>query len=99
MTLSKAQECIDGLQRSGGYAVSFEWIEGGMLRSDHFPDVHPRFGNEQGIPTEAQAWSMAREFAAAMKGKVCNVYVIRADNFVPVVGYRDRMIMNRPEAS
>ena len=92
MTLKQAMEHITAKQ---GFAVCFEWIDGGVLRSDHFPDTHPTWGREAGIATEEEAWDLARRFAKAMPGRVCNVYVIHAHTFTPVGGYQERMIVNR----
>ncbi len=74
-----------------GFMVSFDWKDGGILRSDHFPDKH---GGEPLIPTEKEAWLMAAEFARAMRGKVVNIYVTKSD-FVPVDDYRKKYIENR----
>ena len=90
MRMAEAMKIIQG-EEEGGYMVSFEWKEGGMLRSDHFPDKH---AGEPLIPTEQEAWMLATEFARKMRGKVVNLYVLRA-NFSPVDGYRTRYIENR----
>ena len=79
------------INRRPGFAVSFEWYSDGRLRSDHFPDVH----REPGIVTEAEAWTLAETFADRMAGQVCNVYVVNAQDFVPVDGYKERKIDNR----
>lgn len=75
-----------------GYLVSFEWREDGMLRSDHFPDVH---GGEPPLPTEKEAWMLATKFALATRGKTCNLYVIEYPSFTPVKGYESKKISNR----
>lgn len=90
MKMAEAQAIIDG-KNTGGFMVSFEWKEGGMLRSDYFPDKH---GGETLISTEKEAWILAAEFARAMRGKVVNLYVIKSD-FVPVDDYRKKYIENR----
>jgi hypothetical protein len=90
MRMSDAKAVIEGKTRREGYAVSFEVWERGMLRSDHFPDLH---GGESGIPTEEEAWALAASFAhAKQRDEVVNVYVIRAADFSPVEGYRSRML-------
>ena len=78
-------------EENEGYMVTFEWIEGGILRSDHFPDKH---AGETLIKTEGEAWEMAVRFAYQTKGRTCNVYVIDS-SFGPVGGYKEREIKNR----
>lgn len=70
-----------------GYMVSFELVDGYLLRSDNFPDKH---AGEELIPTESEAWELAFKFAMKMKGKAVNVYVVNSD-FQPVPGYRENM--------
>lgn len=89
MRMAEAMKIIEG--EEGGYMVSFEWKEGEMLRSDHFPDKH---AGESLIPTEMEAWMLAAEFAKKMRGKAVNLYVVE-HNFSPVDGYRTRYIENR----
>lgn len=77
-----------------GFMVYFEWHGDGFLRSDYFPDKH---GGEEVVllvETEQEAWEYAAKFAKAMKGKVCNLYVVDK-NFHPVKGYKQREIVNR----
>lgn len=90
MKMKDALEMINAKSTSG-FMVSFEWIEGSILRGDHFPDKHAR---EKLIETENEAWDLARKFADATKGKTCNIYVIKND-FVPVNGYKIHEIINR----
>jgi hypothetical protein len=72
-----------------GFRVSFEWYGDGFLRSDFFPE-----NQEEPIRTEKEAWTLAKKFADAMKGKVCNLYVM--DNrHVPVRNYNRLRIDNR----
>jgi hypothetical protein len=86
------QEALDLINnKPKGYMVSFEWCGDGFLRSDHFPDKH---AGEKLIESESQAWELAESFALAMKGKVCNLYVVGHD-FRPVENYRVRYIVNR----
>lgn len=88
----KMQQAMDLMNnKPAGFMVSFEWCGDGMLRSDHFPDKHT---GEQLIPTEWEAWELARTFAKVMRGKVCNLYVVGSD-FVPVKDYDSRRIENR----
>lgn len=74
-----------------GYMVHFEWAEGGMLRSDHFPDKH---AGEALIAGEEEAWVLAYAFAQKTTGKCVNIYVIQ-DDFTPVPNYAAQKITNR----
>jgi len=88
----KYQDAIDLIGGDySGYMVHFEWIEGGMLRGDYFPDKH---AGEELIESMAEAWDLAKKFAAKTKGKTCNLYVIDK-NFSPVVNYKAHLIANR----
>lgn len=89
MKMAEAEAIIRG--EPNGFMVSFDWIDGCILRSDHFPDKH---AGEALIPTEIEAWFMAAKFARAMRGKVVDVYVIKHD-FTPVDSYKERYIKNR----
>lgn len=79
----------EGLNR--GFMVSFEWKNGCVLVSDHFPDKH---AGEKLIETEEEAWELARRFAAQTVGKCVNIYVTKQD-FTPVEGYRTKYMGNR----
>ncbi len=69
-----------------GFRVEFEKLGGGILASDHFPD-----DDEEPIGTEEEAWGYARRFAKACKNKgIVNVYVIYADDYTPVEGYKEK---------
>lgn len=74
-----------------GFMVSFEWKDGCILGSDHFPDKH---AGEKLIETEEEAWELARKFARKTKGKCVNIYVIKSD-FTPVEGYKSQYMENR----
>ena len=88
----KMQEAMDLINnKPKGYMVSFEWIQGGILASDHFPDKH---AGETLIPTEWEAWELAERFAKVTKGKTCNIYVTN-ERFGPVENYKVREIKNR----
>ena len=80
----KFQEALDIInKREKGYMVSFEVREGGLLRSDHFPDKE---ADELLIPTEEEAWRLAERFAKATGDDIVNIYII--DNtFSPVADY------------
>jgi hypothetical protein len=79
-------------ERPVGFLVSFEHADGSVLRSDCFPDVR---AGEPPIPTEEEAWRIARLFAQVTRNRCVNIYVIRSDDLRPVMGYRDRKITNR----
>lgn len=89
MKMLDAMRIID--DEPQGFMVSFEWKEGSILRSDHFPDKH---ASEPLIETEQEAWVLATRFAMKMKGKVVNVYVTGED-FVGVDNYGAGLIKNR----
>ena len=82
---------VAGDVRPKGYMVTFDWKEGPILRSDHFPDKH---AGEPLIESEEEAWNLAAAFAWKTVGKCVNIYVI-GDDFCPVPGYRSRKIDNR----
>ena len=67
MKIAEAMDIINGVPK--GYMVHFEWKEGNILRSDHFPDKH---AGEKLINIEAEAWFLASKFASEMKGRVVN---------------------------
>lgn len=71
-----------------GFMVSFEIREGGVLRSDYFPDKH---SGEQLIETEEEAWELARKFASSTNKTYVNIYVID-HTFSPVRGYENKKI-------
>lgn len=89
MTMQEVMNII--YNKPKGYKVSFEWIDGGMLKSDYFPT-----GSESDplIPTEHEAWELADRFARATVGETCNLYVVSSDHS-PVSGYEKRKIKNR----
>ena len=88
MKMSKAMEIIEP-KITTGFRVSFEVVEGCMLRSDYFPDH-----NELLIPTEAEAWNLVERFAINTRGRYVNIYVVDSD-YKPVKGYDKKMIKNR----
>lgn len=90
MKMQEAQDIISGKADRSGFVVTFEIRGGGMLTSDHFPDVRE---GEPGIPTETEAWALARDFAArrTTARDIVNVYVVFARDFTPVGGYREQM--------
>lgn len=91
MKMAEAMSIIN--DKPPGYMVSFErHHEGCKLSSDHFPDKH---AGEKLIETEQEAWRLAQRFADKMGNRIVNVYVIGSD-FVPVLGYRNRIIRAYP---
>jgi hypothetical protein len=81
MKLSTAMKIID---KKCGYLIHFEWIEGSILRTDYFPDVH---SGEAPIENESEAIGLAELFADATKGNTCNLYLVRGSGprrFAPV---------------
>ena len=91
MRMTDALELMKPKPVPTGYMVSFEWIQGGCLLGDYFPDRH---AGELLIQTEEEAWALAHKFASVTRGQCCNIYVIGAD-FAPVAGYAAREIVNR----
>lgn len=91
MLMREAMRVINDEPKPMGYMVSFERKEGRFLASDHFPDKHR---GEPLIPTEEEAWVLARKFAAKTVGRCVNVYVV-AHDFVPVPDYEAQKIENR----
>ncbi len=89
MKLAEAQAVIKGVPKSTGYRVSFNHVDGYMLRGDFFPDR-----DEALIPTELHAWDLARRFAEKTVGKCVDIYVIDAE-FRPVANYKSKEIDNR----
>jgi hypothetical protein len=92
--LNEAKDIISGKHARKGYVVTFETRVRGGLLSDHFPDVH---AGEPGITSEEEAWDLAGRFARAEhKAEVVNVYVVHANNFMPVSGYDGRTLNRYP---
>ena len=92
MNMSQAFDIIQyGMQRKKGYMVSFEHSDGRFLNSDYFPNKN---AGEALIATEAEAWHLARLFAAQTNGRCVNIYVMGSD-FSPVPGYEKQLIKNR----
>lgn len=80
------QEAKDFIKHESGFRVTFEVREGGILRSDHFPE-----DDEPPFTTEDEAWEYAEKFAKAGRDKgIVNVYVIYADDWTPVKGYKEK---------
>ena len=90
MKMKDAMKIIEG-KAGNGFMVSFEKKRGTMLYSDHVPDMH---AGEPLIPTEADAWYMAYQFAKKTVGECVNIYVID-HNFKPVSDYKNLEIENR----
>lgn len=86
MKLSEAEALMVG---AGGYRVSFEKREDGMLTSDYFPAR-----DEAPIRSIHEALALAQRFAGVDPSIYVNVYVIHAHDWTPVNGY-DQRILNR----
>lgn len=84
MKFQEALDIIDSKEK--GFMVSFDVIEGSVLRSDNFPDKHD---GEPLIPSEYEAWDLAKKFAAATPDKIVNIYVID-ESFSPVKDYNKK---------
>ncbi len=99
MKYEEALSIIDGrpdLEDTGEYAVTFEKRAGGVLHSDHFPDLHD---GEDPIVGLKNAWQHARKFAACADESIVNVYVIHASGlskWCPVKGYDARALKRYP---
>jgi len=95
MKYKVALKIIEEKEYSGGYIVDFIWVETeGNIRktwADHFPD---KDAGEKLIPTEEEAWELAKRFAAGTVGECIDIGVVRED-FTPVEGCLDKMIRNR----
>jgi len=91
MKMQEALNIIGNLKKEPGYMVSFEHVEGAILRGDYFPDKH---AGETLIASEDEAWQLAEAFAEATRGKCVNIYVIDS-GFNPVEGYEARTVENR----
>ncbi len=88
MKYKEALKIIEQAKKPKGYMVSFEVKDRSILRSDHFPDKH---AGEKLIPTEEEAWDLARQFANATNSNFVNIYVVDQD-FGPVSGYSERTL-------
>jgi len=87
----RLQEILDiqyGVQQ--GFRVAFERYGDGFLRSDYYPDR-----GELPIPFEEEAWKVAEILAKILKGKACNFYVVKSEDWTPVKNYKEREIINR----
>lgn len=88
MRMQKAKELME---RAAGYFVHFEEREGGMLRSDYFPER-----DEPSIADEEDAWKLAQKFAGTHPSRFVNVYVVSGYDWTPVNGYNARMLNRYP---
>lgn len=75
--------------RPKGYRVSYSHVNGFIVECGYFPDR-----DEPLIPSEDEAWELARAFARATFEKYVNIYVVD-DRYAPVPGYADKRIQNR----
>ncbi len=81
MKLKNVMEIID-------QKVSFEKRESGLLKSDHFPDMH---AGENLLKTKEEAWELAERFAKATGEDYVNIYVVD-QTFSPVNGYAKKKL-------
>lgn len=81
----KIQTVLDTIDDKPKYLVHFEHIHGHILRTDYFPDTA---AGEEGFQSEEYAIEVAEKYAAATKGKTCNFYLVRADNYLPIGTWR-----------
>jgi len=88
MQMHEAMQIING--EPTGYMVHISRRDGRFLRSEYFPD---KLLGEPLIPTEEEAWELAKKFAAKTVGKYVYIYVVDRD-YVPVPGYEFRRITN-----
>ncbi len=93
MKMQHALAMIEDAESPEGFAVSFEVREGGVLRSDSFPDTQ---NGETPIPDEAEAWDLATRFNRAANTVTVNIYVINAKDRTPVPGYDSKMLNKYP---
>ena len=93
MKMAEAMAIIDSDDHKPGFMVSFERAGDGFLRGDYFPDKH---AGEPLIPTEEEAWEIARKFASKTYGRCVHIYVVDS-TFSPVKDYKDKYIVNRIE--
>jgi hypothetical protein len=94
MLIREALEIINGGRHipQVGFMVRFEFEENGYTTSDYFPNQHI---GEPLISTERKAWELAKRFADATTGTYRNIFVVD-QNYSPVEGFRERMIVNEP---
>ncbi len=92
MKLEDAMRIIDSTpSKPKGFMIHCELKDGGLLITDYFPDKHK---DEELIKTEVEAWDLAAKFAAKTYGKYVNIYVVD-NNWQPVPGYEEKIIINR----
>jgi hypothetical protein len=80
----KLSDVKTAIEAKHGYLVHFEKIEGSTLAADYFPEAS---SGEEPFETVEDAVAMGAEYAKATKGKTCNFYLVRSDNFKPVNGW------------
>ena len=71
MKMQEARDIINNIPK--GFMVSFEEYDGRGLRGNHFPDKH---AGESLIPTEEEAWALAKLFADNCPKRYVNIHVI-----------------------
>ena len=92
MKYAEAMDIINFYEkRVRGFLVAFEKKDNGMLVSDSFPDKQ----FESVIPTEEEAWKLAKRFADAAAWRYTNIYVVYAEDYTPVPDYKNKAIKHR----
>lgn len=84
----KMQDAMKIINKSDGFMVHFEKIEGSVLCSDYFPEKN---SGEKLIETEYLAWQLAEKFANKTDSIIVNIYVVDS-NFIPVEGYNSKIL-------
>jgi hypothetical protein len=90
MRKSTTDRLINTTKTPRKYRVAFEEVVGDLLHGHSVPDL-----DEPPFDSETEAWTYARELAAATRQKFVNFYVIDADTYTPVEGYQRQYIENR----
>jgi len=87
----KLEDAKREIQRAGGFRVHFERRANGMLSSDYFPDR-----TEDGLPLIGQAWELAEQWSKVNPCDYVNIYVVHANDWTPVDGYRSKTLNKYP---
>lgn len=74
MKMQEARDIINKISK--GFMISFEDYDGRGFRGHHFPDKH---AGESLIPTEEEAWALAKLFAENCPKSYVNIHVINCD--------------------
>lgn len=88
MKFKEAQKIIKEGSRKGYMVVFKRYVGRESLVEDFFPEI-----NEELIPTEEEAWRLAKDFASKTFDYCVGIYVADA-NFTPVKDFKIKMISN-----